>query len=69
MVTGRSGLARLQGFGVIFGTNRVVIYVKADYPKKNGDLYSNTARTSLVLNGSALPWGDWAAEFRDLMPR
>lgn len=67
MVTGRAGLARLQGFGIIFGTARVVIYVEP-IATDNVDLYSNTARTSLVLNGGALPWSEWAAEFRELMP-
>jgi hypothetical protein len=67
MVIGRAGLARLQGFGVIFGTNRVVIYVEPNAPE-NGQLYANTARTNLVLNGGTLPWSDWAAEFRELMP-
>jgi hypothetical protein len=66
MVVGRAGLARLQGFGVIFGTNRVVIYVEPT--PSDGELYANTARTNLVLNGGPLPWSDWAAEFRDAMP-
>ena len=66
MTTGRSGVTRLQSFGVIFGHSRVVIYVEPD----NGDgrLTSNTARTSLQLNGEPLPWADWAAEFRENLP-
>lgn len=66
-VTGRSGTARLQAFGVIFGHNRVVIYVEP----KNGNgrrLTSNTARTQLIIDGQPLPWDDWAAEFREKMP-
>ncbi len=68
MVSGRQGVARLQSFGVIFGHNRVVIYLEPH----NGEarrLTSNTARTQLLLNGEALPWSDWAAEFRENMPR
>jgi hypothetical protein len=67
MVTGRGGVARLQLFGVIFGHNRVVIYVE---PKEGdeGKLTANTARTSLLLDEEPLPWADWAAEFRDKMP-
>lgn len=68
MVSGRQGVARLQNFGVIFGHHRVVIYV---HPH-NGDgrrLTSNTARTQLLLNGEPLPWPDWAAEFREEMPK
>jgi hypothetical protein len=68
MVTGRGGVARLQLFGVIFGHNRVVLYVE---PKESsgGRLTANTARTALLLDEEPLPWADWAAEFRDRMPR
>lgn len=70
LATGRAGTARLQLFGVIFGTNRVVIYVEpAD--SRNGDEHKVvpvTARTHLVMNEEPLPWADWAAEFREKMP-
>lgn len=62
MVTGTAGVARLQQFGVIFGHNRVVIYVE---PNVTPDLGSNTARTQLLIDGQPLPWAEWAAEFRD----
>jgi hypothetical protein len=64
---GRSGVSRLQAFGLIFGHSRVVIYVE---PKgdTNNRLTSNTARTSLLLNEDSLPWVDWATEFRESMP-
>lgn len=68
MVSARQGVARLQNFGIIFGHNRVVLYLEPH----NGDkarLTSNTARTQLLLNGEALPWSDWAAEFRDDLPK
>ncbi|MFY9588429.1 MAG: hypothetical protein WAT66_13335, partial [Actinomycetota bacterium] len=67
MATGRGGVARLQQFGVIFGYQRVVIYVEP----RNGqerELASNTARTHLLIDSEPLPWADWAAEFRDDMP-
>jgi hypothetical protein len=67
MVTGRSGVARLQMFGVIFGHNRVVIYLEPE----NGDtgkLTANTARTHLLFDEEPLPWAEWAAEFRAAMP-
>ena len=67
MMTARAGVARLQSFGVIFGHNRVVIYVEP----LNGaarKLASNTARTHLLLNNEVLPWADWAAEFRSALP-
>jgi hypothetical protein len=66
MTTGRAGVTRLQAFGVIFGHNRVVIYVE---PKNKGRrLSSNTSRTNLLLNGEPLPWAEWAAEFREKLP-
>lgn len=61
MVSGRAGVARLQLFGVIFGHNRVVLYVE---PDTDQDLTANAARTHLLLNEEPLPWADWAAEFR-----
>ena len=66
MVTGRSGVARLQMFGVIFGHNRVVIYVEPH--ASEGQVTSNAARTHLILDEQPLPWADWAAEFRARMP-
>ena len=67
MITGRGGTARLQQFGVLFGTDRVVLYVEP----RNGPgraLSANTARTQLLLNGAPLPYAEWAHEFREQMP-
>jgi hypothetical protein len=66
MVTGREGVARLQLFGVIFGHNRVVIYIEPT--KADGRLTANTARTNLLMDEQPLPWVTWAAEFRENMP-
>ena len=66
--TARSGVARLQQFGVIFGYQRVVIYVEPDF-EEAAALATNTARTQLLVNGEPLPWADWAAEFRENMPQ
>jgi hypothetical protein len=68
MYTGRGGVARLQSFGVIFGYNRVVIYVE---PKVGDGIHvtSNTARTQLLMNEEPLPWTEWATEFRAKMPK
>jgi hypothetical protein len=68
MVTSRQGVARLQAFGVIFGHSRVVVYVEP-HNGQSQRLTSNTARTQLLVNGEPLPWTDWAAEFREKMPR
>lgn len=65
MLTARAGTARLQLFGVIFGYNRVVIYVEPDADPR---MTPNTARTALLLDNEPLPWADWAAEFRDQLP-
>lgn len=67
MATSRSGHAKLQQFGIIFGQRQVVIYVE---PIANAKcrVTNNTARTNLMVNGDALPWTEWAAEFRDVIP-
>jgi hypothetical protein len=68
MTTGRSGTARLQQFGVLFGPERVVLYVEP----KNGPerpLSANTARTQLLLNNAPLPYGEWAHQFRANLPQ
>lgn len=65
--TARAGTAMLQQFGVLFGSRQVVLYVEPG----TGDgalLTTNTARTTLRLNGEGLPWSDWAHEFREKMP-
>jgi hypothetical protein len=68
LTTGRAGTARLQQFGVIFGTDRVVLYLEP----RNGAaqrLVANTARTQLLLDGGQLPYAEWAIEFRAAMPQ
>jgi hypothetical protein len=67
MVTARAGVARLQMFGVIFGYDRVVIYLE---PRDDAGrrITSNTSRTALLVNSNPLPWADWATEFRQSIP-
>lgn len=65
--TSRGGMALLQQFGVLFGHDRVVLYVEPT----NGEsakITSNTARTQLLRDNQALPYADWAADFREQMP-
>ena len=65
--TARAGTAMLQQFGVLFGSRQVVLYLEPN--SSNGSLLTtNTARTTLRLNGEGLPWSDWAHEFRERMP-
>jgi hypothetical protein len=66
--TSRAGMSRLQQFGVTFGYRYVVIYVEP-VTKRSKNLTTNTSRTLLLLNNESLPWADWAAEFRDKLPR
>jgi hypothetical protein len=66
MLTARAGTARLQLFGVIFGYNRVVIYVEPDVA--DARFTPNTARTLLMRENESLPWADWASEFRERLP-
>jgi len=65
--TGRSGTARLQSFGILFGSRFVVLYVEPS-GERGVNLTTNTARTTLLLNEEPLPWADWAYEFREKMP-
>jgi hypothetical protein len=64
MHTGNAGYARLQQCGVIFGTDRVVLYIQPTA----GDITTNTARTQLIVDNGAPPWTAWAHQFRDSMP-
>lgn len=68
MRIGRAGISRLHQFGIIFGWDRVVLYIE---PHNSGQqpITSNTARTQLLLHGQPLPYADWAAEFREQMPQ
>lgn len=65
--TGRAGVSRLQAFGVIFGHQRVAIYIEPRNGTRNR-VVSNTARTTLLMNDEPLPWVEWAAEFRSSLP-
>ena len=66
--TARAGNAILQRFGILFGYRFVVLYVEP-LPVKGDALTTNTARTTLLLNGEPLPWEEWAYEFREKMPK
>jgi hypothetical protein len=67
LATSRSGHAKLQQFGVIFGQRQVVMYIEPMQSAKRR-VTTNTARTQLLINGEPLPWTDWAAEFRERIP-
>lgn len=64
-VMANAGYARLQSFGVIFGCERVVVYIRPDNDDK---VTANTARTALLIDSEQLDWAAYAAEFRENMP-
>jgi hypothetical protein len=65
---GRSGMAKLQQFGVLFGHRQVVIYIEP-VTDDGKVITTNTARTQLLIKNEPLPWSDWASEFRAAMPK
>ena len=67
MVTSNAGYARLQAFGVVFGCERVVIYVEPDNGKTQ-EVTANTARSHLMIENEPLQWSAYAGEFRENMP-
>lgn len=68
MTVGRANTAALQGFGVVFGYQQVVIYVEPE-TAPGIDIFPNTARTQLLFNNRSLPWSEWQEEFRAEMPK
>jgi hypothetical protein len=67
LVSGPAGYARLQAFGVVFGGDRVVLYVEPDSFGER-QVTANTARTLLLIDNEVLDWAGYAAEFRSVMP-
>jgi hypothetical protein len=65
---GNAGKARLNEFGLLFNSSRVVIYVEPDINAEEG-ITTNAARTHLLLGSEPLPWSEWAAEFRKELPK
>jgi hypothetical protein len=65
MKTGRNSYARIREFGMVFGSDRVVIYAQ---PNERLDVAANIARSGLLIHGEELPWAKWAAEFRSDLP-
>jgi hypothetical protein len=63
---GNAGIRQLMHFGVLFGSRRVVIYVKPDTDRQ---ITPNTARSQLLADGEPLPWEEWAAMFREKLPK
>jgi hypothetical protein len=67
MRTGRNSLGRIREFGLVFGSDRVVIYAEPNSEKL--DVAANIARSGLLVRGEELPWAKWASEFRADLPQ
>lgn len=67
MRTGRNSLGRIREFGLVFGSDRVVIYAEPNSAKL--DVASNIARSGLLVRGEELPWAKWASQFRADLPQ
>lgn len=63
-----AAVVRMQSFGVLFGPERVILYVEPT-PTGGRTVSANTARTSLLVDHQALDWGAYAVEFREVMPQ
>lgn len=68
LVFQNAGYARLQSFGIVFGGDRVVLYLEPDSAGERL-VSANTARTQLLIANEALDWPAYATEFRSLMPQ
>lgn len=64
VIRGNAGRVLLQQFGILIGFDQVVVYVEPTGPA----VVPNMARSVLLIDGAALPWGDWADEFRGKLP-
>lgn len=67
IASSRSGRALLQSFGILFGHNRVALYVEPDTGGSTR-ITTNTARTHLLLDGQKFPWEELATEFGSKLP-
>ena len=67
-LTARAGGIRLQQFGITFGAPFVVLYVEP-IAGPTRSITTNTARTTLLVNNEPLPWEEWAADFREKLPK
>jgi hypothetical protein len=60
----------LAGFGIVFGSDHVVIYIE---PRKTLDIRADTARSRVIINGEDVQeanWFEtWGADFREQMPQ
>lgn len=67
MKEGQTARRLLMACGIVFGTNRVVVYAEPTVSEKR--VTSNTARSSLLVDGEPLPWEAWAEAFRNQLPQ
>lgn len=67
MRTGRNSFGRIREFGLVFGSDRVVLYAEPNSQKL--DVAANISRSGLLVHGEELPWSKWASEFRADLPQ
>ena len=67
MRTGRNSFGRIREFGLVFGSDRVVLYAEPNSQKL--DVAANISRSGLLVLGEELPWAKWASEFRADLPQ
>lgn len=67
MRTGRNSFGRIREFGLVFGSDRVVLYAEPNSQKL--DVAANISRSGLLVHGEELPWARWASEFRADLPQ
>jgi hypothetical protein len=64
MSRGSQAISRLHKCGILFGSDRVIIYIEP----LDKSVISNTSRTQLTSDGVDLDWDVYASEFRTRMP-
>lgn len=61
---GKAASHKLHQFGIVYATAKVVIYIEPALANMEPDI----SRSTLKVNGSELPWEEWAEEFREQLP-
>ena len=62
--TGNTATARIQQCGIIFGVDRIVLYIEP----LSKDTHTNITRTSLEIEAEEAKWAEWGKQIRENMP-
>jgi hypothetical protein len=63
VTTGNTHRVRTQDFGILFAAKRIALYLEP-----TGQVAADLSRSTLRIDGTPLPWEDWAAQFRTKLP-